>query len=153
MAGTESRLGDVQKTPHNGSQTAIHNTSDGSHELSEEEKPSRENRPANVVLPSSTTPNSELPRDGGRQAWLVVAGAWVCFFVSYGFISSAGVYQDYYQRTLLHDYSPSAIAWIPSLQLFALSVSAPFMGRWFDGHGPNVPVAVGAFMLIFGMMI
>lgn len=105
MADTESRLADVQKTPHNGSQTAVHTTRDGSHELSEEEKSSRETRPANVVQPSSTTPNSEFPSDGGRQAWLVVAGAWVCFFVSYGFISSAGVYQDYYQRTLLRDSS------------------------------------------------
>lgn len=110
MAGTDRRLGDVQNTLHNGSQTAIHNTSDGSHELSEEVKPSRENQSANVAQPASMTPNSEFPPDGGRQAWLVVAAAWVCFFVSYGFISSAGVYQDYYQRTLLRDYPPSAIA-------------------------------------------
>ncbi|KAK6079059.1 major facilitator superfamily transporter [Seiridium cupressi] len=134
----------------NREQTAI-DTSDGSHELSEEEKQHHHEQSANGIPPPSTS-NSEFP-DGGRQAWLVVAGAWVCFFVSYGFISSAGVYQDYYQRTLLRDYSPSAISWIPSIQLFALSASAPFVGRFFDGHGPNVPVAVGSFMLTFGMMM
>lgn len=59
----------------------------------------------------------EIP-DGGTTAWLVVFGTWCTSFCSFGWINSVGVFQDYYQRHLLSDYSSSTIAWIPSLQIF-----------------------------------
>jgi hypothetical protein len=34
-----------------------------------------------------------------------------------------GVFQEYYQNVLLKEYSPSTIAWIPSLQIFFLMAS------------------------------
>ena len=54
--------------------------------------------------------------DGGRTAWLTVAGASACLFVSFGWINCVGVFQEYYSTHQLKQYSPSDIAWIPALQ-------------------------------------
>ena len=54
--------------------------------------------------------------DGGKTAWLTVAGASACLFVSFGWINCIGVFQDYYQTHQLREYTPSTVAWIPSLQ-------------------------------------
>ena len=58
---------------------------------------------------------SDFP-EGGAKAWLTVAGASCCLFVSFGWINCVGIFQDYYQTHQLKEYSPSTIAWIPALQ-------------------------------------
>lgn len=58
-----------------------------------------------------------IPPDGGRTAWLCVAGAWCCIFVSFGWITCVGTFQDYYQTEALTEYSPQAIAWILSTEV------------------------------------
>jgi hypothetical protein len=63
--------------------------------------------------------------EGGPTAWLAVAGATACLFVSFGWVNVIGIFQEYYQIHQLHDYSPSDIAWIPSLQ----STSGPGSAR------------------------
>lgn len=54
--------------------------------------------------------------EGGAQAWLTVAGASACLFVSFGWINCVGVFQEYYQTHQLRQYSASDVAWIPALQ-------------------------------------
>ena len=54
--------------------------------------------------------------EGGAKAWLTVAGASACLFVSFGWVNCVGIFQDYYQTHQLKEYSPSNIAWIPALQ-------------------------------------
>ena len=66
--------------------------------------------PLNAWMDPSSFP------DGGATAWLTVAGASACLFVSFGWINCVGVFQDYYQTHQLSHYTPSTIAWIPSLQ-------------------------------------
>lgn len=58
---------------------------------------------------------NEYP-DGGPTAWLAVAGATACLVVSFGWVNVIGLFQEYYQSNQLRDYTPSDIAWIPSLQ-------------------------------------
>ena len=65
--------------------------------------------------------------EGGAKAWLTVAGASACLFVSFGWINCVGVFQEYYQTHQLQQYSASDVAWIPALQsmvLFPLHHSA-----------------------------
>jgi hypothetical protein len=76
--------------------------------------------------------NDDRPPDGGITAWPVVLGAWCILFCSFGWICSIplaliysmsndtgiGTFQSYYETTLLPEYSPSTISWIPSLQVF-----------------------------------
>lgn len=54
--------------------------------------------------------------DGGAKAWLTVAGASACLFVSFGWVNCVGIFQEYYQSHQLKSYTPSDIAWIPALQ-------------------------------------
>ena len=54
--------------------------------------------------------------DGGPMAWLAVAGATACLFVSFGWVNVIGIFQEHYQSNQLRNYTPSDIAWIPSLQ-------------------------------------
>ena len=54
--------------------------------------------------------------DGGRKAWLTVAGGAACLFVSFGWVNCVGIFQYYYLTNQLRDYSPSQVAWIPSLE-------------------------------------
>ncbi|KAH7161959.1 hypothetical protein B0J13DRAFT_614645 [Dactylonectria estremocensis] len=70
--------------------------------------------------------------DGGLAAWLVVFGAWCSSFCSFGWLNSVGVFQDYYERELLPQYSPSTIAWIPSLQIFFMLEMGPIVCKLFD---------------------
>ncbi|KAI1748006.1 major facilitator superfamily domain-containing protein [Xylaria castorea] len=89
--------------------------------------------------------------DGGLPAWLVVLGAWACFFSSYGFVGSIGVFQTYYEANFLHNYNPSDISWILSIQAFFISVLAPFAGIFFDRHGPHLLVGLGSALIILGL--
>ena len=54
--------------------------------------------------------------EGGAQAWLTVAGASACLFVSFGWVNCVGVFQEYYSTHQLKQYSASDVAWIPALQ-------------------------------------
>ncbi|EXJ77103.1 hypothetical protein A1O3_10261 [Capronia epimyces CBS 606.96] len=111
-------------------------------------------------------PNNEAPKapynpwmdpasfpDGGLRAWLTVAGAAACFFVSWGWINCIGVFQDYYMRAELSQYSPSTVAWIPALETFFMLATGPVAGYIFDNHGPRYLLLVGTFMHVFGLMM
>lgn len=62
-------------------------------------------------------PGSDFP-EGGRDAWLVVFGAWCALFCTFGLITCIGVFLDYYKKGPLANYSPSAVSWITSSQVF-----------------------------------
>ncbi|KAF2994039.1 hypothetical protein E8E13_000394 [Curvularia kusanoi] len=96
---------------------------------------------------------STNPPDGGAKAWLAVAGAWCGLFVSFGWITCMGLFQAHYQNHQLSAYSPSSIAWIPSVETFFLFVSAPFSGKAFDDYGPRPLLILGTFLHVFGLMM
>jgi MFS family permease len=91
--------------------------------------------------------------DGGLQAWSVVFGGWCCLFASFGWIMCMGVFQDYYQTTMLREYSPSVIAWIPSTQASIMFLGAPVFGKIFDAYGPRFLLVFGSFFQVFGLMM
>jgi MFS family permease len=91
--------------------------------------------------------------DGGWRAWGVVAGGWCAMFVSVGWNNSAGVFQTIYETDELHDYSPSAIGWIISLQTFFMFVCSPISGKLFDSYGPRFPMLAGTVLHVLGVMM
>ncbi|KAB8229637.1 MCT family MFS transporter [Aspergillus alliaceus] len=95
----------------------------------------------------------DRPPDGGALAWSVVIGAWCTSFCSFGWLNSVGIFQEYYQRNLLKQYSASTISWIPSLQVFFMLASAPPIGFLYDRYGPRYIVFVGTFLHVFGLMM
>lgn len=91
--------------------------------------------------------------DGGLRAWSVVLGSYLAFFSTFGLINSYGVFQDYYETTLLRDSSPSVISLIGALQLFLLYGLGPVLGRVFDVHGLRVLMPLGSVITVFAMMM
>lgn len=65
--------------------------------------------------PNPWTDPKSFP-EGGAKAWLTVAGASACLFVSFGWVNCVGVFQEYYETHQLKEYTASNIAWIPALQ-------------------------------------
>ena len=96
-------------------------------------------------------PPADSPPDGGIESWLVVFGGWCCYLSSYGWLSSIGIFQTYYEQNLLRSYSPSTISWILSVQAFILTGMAPINGKVFDNYGSNALIRIGSFLHIFGI--
>ncbi|KIW91957.1 uncharacterized protein Z519_06939 [Cladophialophora bantiana CBS 173.52] len=95
---------------------------------------------------------SDAP-DGGLVAWGVILGLWCTAFCSFGWLSSVGVFQEYYQNSLLQGYSASTISWIPSLQFFLMMSMGPFVGALYDHYGPRWLLIGGSFLHVFGIMM
>lgn len=55
--------------------------------------------------------------DGGYRAWLLVFGAWLISFCTFGFVNSFGIFEAYYSTHQLAASTPSDIAWIGSFQV------------------------------------
>ncbi|KAH8694998.1 major facilitator superfamily transporter [Talaromyces proteolyticus] len=91
--------------------------------------------------------------EGGTDAWLTVAGASASLFVSFGWINSIGLFQEFFQDDLLPEYTPSEIAWIPSLMLLFMFIGGIFIGKVFDDDGPRYLLAFGTFLHVLGLML
>ncbi|KAL8705536.1 MAG: hypothetical protein Q9201_001353 [Fulgogasparrea decipioides] len=104
---------------------------------SDAEKADLETKPTFAGIDPSSFP------DGGVQAWLAVSGAFCCI----------GIFQAYYQQNQLRDYSPSTVAWIPSLTTFFMFAGGPIWGKLYDNHGPRYILLGGTFFHVFGLMM
>ncbi|GLA15336.1 hypothetical protein AnigIFM62618_001856 [Aspergillus niger] len=100
-----------------------------------------------------STPLPPPPPNGGIIAWVQVAGAFFLFFNSWGIINTFGVYQSYYETSLLRDYSPSSIAWIGTVQSFLLLALGIIVGPIFDRGYIKFLIIAGTFLIVFGLMM
>ena len=95
---------------------------------------------------SSWTDPGPAP-DGGTQAWIQVLCTHITVFNTFGFFTSFGVFQTYYQTTL--GIAPSTISWIGSLQVFLLFGIGTFTGRATDaGLFRPLYIAGAAFQIL-----
>ncbi|KAJ3512139.1 hypothetical protein NLJ89_g3699 [Agrocybe chaxingu] len=60
------------------------------------------------VAVSPVQGDGEFP-DGGLKAWLIVCGAMCNTFATFGYVNSWGIFQNYYQETLLSSSPPSSM--------------------------------------------
>lgn len=104
------------------------------------------------TIPLTSTFDS-TPPDGGFQAWLVVLGSWCAFFTCFGWSTSIGVFQSYYQQQPLSNYTPSTVAWIPSTELSLMLFGGIVFGHFFDTFGPRYVLLAGSLMHVFGLMM
>ncbi|KAL1875242.1 hypothetical protein Daus18300_003313 [Diaporthe australafricana] len=91
--------------------------------------------------------------EGGTKAWMVVLGCWCTSFASFGIVNSFGIYETYYQREYLKDYSPSTIAWIGSIQAFAQFSATLLGGPITDRWGPMSVIWPFSLLLVVAMML
>ncbi|KAJ7198605.1 MFS general substrate transporter, partial [Mycena pura] len=87
--------------------------------------------------------------DGGARAWLIVFGNLCLIFCqSFGYVNSWGVFQAYYEETLLKDSSPSNIAWIGSIQYALVFLPALVSGHSFDRGHLKIPILIASVVLV-----
>ncbi|GJE96906.1 MFS general substrate transporter [Phanerochaete sordida] len=110
-----------------------------------------EKQTSDSVVSASPAP-PQVP-DGGLTAWLVVLASTLATFNTFGFINAWGVFQEYYQQTLLHDRSSSTIAWIGSLQYALIFMTGLPLGRLFDKGWVKVPVTCATATLVTGTFL
>jgi len=67
------------------------------------------------VAPTYQSSGFPFP-EGGKDAWLTVAGASACLFVSFGWVNCVGIFEEYYRAHQLKEYTAFDVAWIPALQ-------------------------------------
>ncbi|PVH80562.1 MFS general substrate transporter [Cadophora sp. DSE1049] len=113
-------------------------------------KPKSNTTNATESKPEQAPPN--FP-EGGLKAWLVVLGCWCTSFTSFGYINSFGVYETYYLQTFLQHRSPSAVAWIGSIQAFAQFSATLISGPVCDRYGPMVVIWPCSILLVVAMML
>lgn len=70
-----------------------------------------------------------------KPAWFTVAGSFLVYFVSFGYMNSFGYFQDYYIQNDLAEFSPSIISLIGSMQLGLMLLVGPVSGTLFDAYG------------------
>ncbi|OTB09045.1 hypothetical protein M426DRAFT_316339 [Hypoxylon sp. CI-4A] len=103
------------------------------------------------IFPAPPTEDPGPPPDGGILAWLqVLAGHLMCF-VTWGLITSFGIFQSTYEE-MLHEES-STVSWIGTIQIFMLLLVGTISGRASDAGLVHEAVLLGTLMIVFGMFM
>ncbi|KAI1338998.1 major facilitator superfamily domain-containing protein [Xylariaceae sp. FL0016] len=101
---------------------------------------------------AEAAPASSRPPNGGLTAWMQVVACFFLYLNTLGLINTFGVFQTYYERTLLRGSSASAIAWIGSIQGFCFFAIGVVVGpAWDAGHCRSLLVA-GTLLIAAGFM-
>ncbi|KAI0198181.1 MFS general substrate transporter [Astrocystis sublimbata] len=116
---------------------------------------------AETVMPENA-PNSPAAGDGqaegvqrtyGVHDYLKVVGLFFVYFITLGQVSSFSTYQDYYQETLLPDYTASTISWIGTSQVFLLGIVGILSGAMHDRGYIHEALCPGFVLLILGLLL
>ncbi|KAL0581669.1 hypothetical protein V5O48_000371 [Marasmius crinis-equi] len=102
-------------------------------------------------VPSVSSGSDDL--DGGRIAWMTIAGCWLVQFCTIGYSNAFGVYQDFYTREFLSNTSPSDISWIGSFQLFMQYAPGILVGHAFDAGYFRFMLVFGSFLEVFSLLM
>ncbi|KAF7793205.1 hypothetical protein EIP86_004314 [Pleurotus ostreatoroseus] len=111
-------------------------------------KPSSSIGPASVHEETDVDLEDDDFPDGGLKAWSVVAGSSFGTFATFGFVNAWGVFQAYYEQTLLSTTPPSTIAWIGSIQYALVFIPGLVIGRLFDMGIYKMPIFLASVMLV-----
>ncbi|KAH7409015.1 putative MFS transporter [Cadophora sp. MPI-SDFR-AT-0126] len=96
-------------------------------------------------------PKNEHTREGGTSGWTCVLGSFFALFCTFGWLNSLGLFQTYYEQTLLKEYSASTISWMFTTQLFLMWTGGAFFGRIVDTYGTlciAIPCTAGCTLSI-----
>ncbi|BEJ10620.1 hypothetical protein CspHIS471_0100420 [Cutaneotrichosporon sp. HIS471] len=96
---------------------------------------------------------SHLEEDGGREAWMTLAGAFCAMFVQFGLNNAFGVFQAYYQTHQLSNYTSDAVGWLGGIQQFLFLSGGLVTGRLLDAYGPHICIVPGSILLVASLMI
>ncbi|KAK0748315.1 major facilitator superfamily domain-containing protein [Apiosordaria backusii] len=100
-----------------------------------------------------SVPPPDVVPDGGLTAWLQVLGSTAILVNTWGLINTFGVFQAYYETTLLSSYPPSTISWIGSTQSSLLFLVGVFAGPLYDAGYFRHLLITGMFLIVFGQFM
>lgn len=92
--------------------------------------------------------SSDFP-EGGVTAWGTALGASLIQFCGAGLTSSYGVFQDFYTQTYLTNSTPSAIAWIGSVNALLIFSVGLVSGRLLDRGAFYHVMKIGCLLQCF----
>ncbi|KAL8720597.1 MAG: hypothetical protein Q9225_002561 [Loekoesia sp. 1 TL-2023] len=102
-----------------------------------------------VLRPGLLIPSAEPPPNGGLIAWTQVLMGHLLVFNGFGYVSSFGLFQAYYETTLNH--SASDISWVGSFQMFLLFFIGTLSGRAMDAGYFRTLIVTGCSMQLLGV--
>ena len=105
------------------------------------------------IIPPGQPSQAPQPPDGGTVAWLFVFAAFLLFLTTWGPSTSAGAFQEFYQRDLLADYGPSAISWIGTVNAAFLISTGVLAGPLFDRGFVRHLMVLGSIMVVVGQLM
>jgi MFS family permease len=97
---------------------------------------------------SAETATLAPPPDGGFHAWAQVVSGHFVVALTWGYASSFGVFQNYYEATL--PQTASDISWIGGFQVFCLLFMSMLSGHATDAGLARLVVGAGAVFLLLG---
>ncbi|PYI10697.1 MFS general substrate transporter [Aspergillus sclerotiicarbonarius CBS 121057] len=89
--------------------------------------------------------------EGGRDAWLVVFGAWCGLTASLGIYNTVGVFEAVVSNVVLPNDAPSTLGWIFSVYAFVNWVCGVQIGPTFDAMGPRALIMAGTICMLAGI--
>lgn len=89
--------------------------------------------------------------EGGRDAWLVVFGAWCGLTASLGIYNTAGIFEVVISEALLPEVSPSTLGWIFSVYAFVNWLCGVQVGPTFDAMGSRSLITGGTICTLIGI--
>ena len=89
--------------------------------------------------------------EGGRDAWLVVLGAWCGLTASLGIYNTAGVFEVVISKVILPEKSPSSLGWLFSIYAFVNWFCGVQIGPTFDAMGPRALIIAGTLCTLIGI--
>ncbi|KAH3660006.1 hypothetical protein OGAPHI_007211 [Ogataea philodendri] len=111
--------------------------------LDVEESPEQDD-PDDPFAPSSCP-------DGGKRAYMVLAGSFIGLLVDFGLVNAVGSIQSYLALHQLADVSSASSSLIFSFFLTMVYNTIVFSGVLFDELGCTIPTVLGTVMLFVGL--
>ncbi|KAL6722365.1 hypothetical protein ACLMJK_001472 [Lecanora helva] len=113
-------------------------------------KPEDYGRDVESRTPSTIEAHLSEPPNPDWRAWVTLLGSFFLVINAWGVINSFGIYQEYYQSTLLSDQSASSISWKATVQGCLLEVVGVFIGPIYDRGYFHSLVYTGSLFIVLG---
>lgn len=110
-------------------------------------------QPASENSTNSSSSTVEDFPEGGRAAWLSLAGCFCAWMASFGLMNTVGTFQAYLQTHQLSAYSEAEVGWIFGLYLFMAYCCGVQAGPIFDAVGPRALTAAGSVCQVLSMFL
>jgi hypothetical protein len=124
----------------------------GPDEKSEKPRQPSDSTTASCLVPTPTLMEKTTTYpEGGREAWLVVFGAFCGLTASLGIYNTSGVFSAVLSHVILPGESPSKLGWLFSIYAFVTWICGVQIGPTFDVMGPRYLIIAGTVCTIIGI--